>query len=51
MNSLLQYLVRGIGLMASLGLFLLTLVVMIYAFVEGSFVVAERTAKDVLPVH
>lgn len=41
MNSLLQYLVRGIGLMASLGLFLLTLVVMIYAFVEGGFVVAE----------
>jgi len=41
MNSLLQYLVRGIGLMASLGLFLLTLVVMTYAFVEGGFVVAE----------
>ena len=41
MDSLLQYLVRGIGLLASLGLFLLTLVVMIYAFVEGGFVVAE----------
>lgn len=41
MNSLLQYLVRGLGLMASLGLFLLTLVVIVYAFVEGGFVVAE----------
>lgn len=41
MNSLLQYLVRGIGLMASIGLFLLALVVMVYAFVEGGFVVAE----------
>jgi len=41
MNSLLQYLVRGIGLMASMGLFLLALVVMVYAFVEGGFVVAE----------
>jgi uncharacterized membrane protein YqhA len=41
MNSLLHYLVRGIGLMASLGLFLLTVVVMVYAFVEGGFVVAE----------
>lgn len=41
MNSLLQYLVRGLGLMASLGLFLLTLVVMVYAFVEGSVVAAE----------
>ena len=41
MNSLLQYLVRGIGLMASIGLFLLTLVVIAYAFVEGGFVVAE----------
>jgi uncharacterized membrane protein YqhA len=41
MNSLLQYLVRGIGLLASLGLFLLTLVVIVYAFVEGSFVVAK----------
>jgi uncharacterized membrane protein YqhA len=38
---LLQYLVRGLGLMASLGLFLLALVVMVYAFVEGGFVVAE----------
>jgi uncharacterized membrane protein YqhA len=41
MSSLLQYLIRGIGLMASVGLFLLTLVVMIYAFVEGGSVVAE----------
>ena len=41
MSSLLQYLVRGIGLMASLGLFLLTLVVIVYAFVEGGFVVAD----------
>jgi uncharacterized membrane protein YqhA len=41
MNWLLQYLVRGLGLMASLGLFLLALVVMVYAFVEGGFVVAE----------
>jgi uncharacterized membrane protein YqhA len=41
MNSLLQYLVRGIGLMASLGLFLLTLVVTAYAFIEGGLVVAE----------
>jgi uncharacterized membrane protein YqhA len=41
MNSLLHYLVRAIGLMASLGLFLLTLVVTTYAFVEGGFVVAE----------
>jgi len=41
MNSLLQYLVRGIGLMASVGLFLLTVVVMVYAFVEGGSVVAE----------
>jgi uncharacterized membrane protein YqhA len=41
MNSLLQYLVRGIGLLASVGLFLLALVVIIYAFVEGGFVVAE----------
>jgi Predicted membrane protein len=41
MNSLLEYLVRGIGLMASLGLFLLTVVVTVYAFVEGGFVVAE----------
>jgi uncharacterized membrane protein YqhA len=41
MNSLLQYLVRGLGLLASLGLFLLTLGVIAYAFVEGGFVVAE----------
>ncbi len=41
MNSLLQYLVRGIGLMASLGLFLLTVVVTAYAFIEGGLVVAE----------
>ena len=41
MDSLLQYLVRGIGLMASLGLFLLSLVVMIYAFVEGGFAAIE----------
>ena len=41
MNSLLQYLVRSLGLMASLGLFLLTLVVIVYAFVEGGLVVAE----------
>lgn len=41
MNSLLQYLVRGLGLMASLGLFLLALVVTVYALVEGGFVVAE----------
>ena len=39
MNLLLQYLVRGIGLMASLGLFLLALVVTVYAFVEGGVVV------------
>ncbi|MEM8559593.1 MAG: YqhA family protein [Bacteroidota bacterium] len=41
MNTVLRYLVRGIGLLASLGLFLLSLVVMIYATVEGGFVVAE----------
>jgi len=41
MDSLLQYLVRGIGLMASLGLFLLSLIVMIYAFVEGGFAAIE----------
>jgi len=41
MSSLLQYLVRGIGLMASLGLFLLSLVVTAYAFIEGGSVVAE----------
>lgn len=41
MNSLLQYLIRGIGLMASVGLFLLTLVVMVYAFVKGGSVVAD----------
>ena len=41
MNVLLQYLVRGIGLMASLGLFLLALVVTVYAFVEGGGVVVE----------
>ena len=41
MKSLLQYLVRGIGLMASLGLFLLSLVVIAYAFTEGSFAAAE----------
>ena len=41
MNVLLQYLVRGIGLMASLGLFLLALVVTVYAFVEGGGVVIE----------
>jgi len=41
MKSLLQYLVRGIGLMASLGLFLLSLVVIAYAFAEGSFAAAE----------
>ncbi len=41
MNSLVQYLVRGIGLVASMGLFLLAVVVMLYAVVEGGFVVAE----------
>jgi uncharacterized membrane protein YqhA len=41
MNALLQSLVRGIGLMASLGLFLLALVVTAYAFIEGGSVVAE----------
>jgi uncharacterized membrane protein YqhA len=41
MNLLLQYLVRGIGLMASLGLFLLALVVTAYAFVEGGGVVVD----------
>jgi uncharacterized membrane protein YqhA len=41
MNSLLQYLVRGVGLTASAGLFLLALVVIVYAAVEGGFVVVE----------
>ena len=41
MNSLVQYLVRGIGLVASIGLFLLAVVVTLYAVVEGGFVVAE----------
>ncbi|MEM6785654.1 MAG: YqhA family protein [Bacteroidota bacterium] len=41
MNTLLKYLVRGIGLLASLGLLLLAIVVMVYATVEGGFVVAE----------
>lgn len=41
MNSILQYLIRGIGLLASVGLFMLTLVVMVYAFVEGGSVVGD----------
>ncbi|MEM1271145.1 MAG: YqhA family protein, partial [Bacteroidota bacterium] len=36
-----QYLVRGIGLLVSIGLFLLALVVMVYASVEGAVVVSK----------
>lgn len=39
--NLLHYLVRGVGALVSLGLFLLSLVVMIYAAVEGGQVVAK----------
>ncbi|MEM6647121.1 MAG: YqhA family protein [Bacteroidota bacterium] len=42
--NLLHYLIRGVGLLVSLGLFLLSLVVMVYAAVEGGQVVAKILA-------
>jgi len=41
MNSILQYLVRGIGLTASVGLFILAVTVLAFATVEGSVVITE----------
>jgi uncharacterized membrane protein YqhA len=41
MNSILQYLVRGIGLTASIGLFILSVTVLVFATVEGSVVITE----------
>ncbi|MEM1093316.1 MAG: YqhA family protein [Bacteroidota bacterium] len=39
--NLLHYIVRGVGVLGALGLFLLALVVMAYAMVEGGSVVAK----------
>jgi uncharacterized membrane protein YqhA len=41
MNSFLQYLIRGIGLTASVGLFVLAVAVLVFATVEGGVVIAE----------